>query len=160
MSEITHLNKKGEAIMVDISQKDKNIREAIAEGLVLMKKETLKKIIEKGIPKGDVLSVARIAGIMGAKKTSQLIPLCHPIGIDSITIDFLPNEEKGELRVICKAKTTDKTGVEMEAMTGVSIAALTIYDMCKGVEKGIEIDSIRLLKKTGGKSGTYTREVK
>jgi cyclic pyranopterin phosphate synthase len=158
MSELTHLNKKGEAIMVDVSYKDKTVREAIAEGIVKMKVETLKKIIEHNIPKGDVLSVARVAGIMAVKKTSQLIPLCHPLAIDAIKIDFEPHEERGILKVKCYVKTTEKTGVEMEALTGVSITCLTIYDMCKAIEKDIEIGPIRLIKKTGGKSGTYVKE--
>ncbi len=158
MSELTHLNKKGEAIMVDVSHKNKTVREAIAEGIVKMKVETLKKIVEQNIPKGDVLSVARVAGIMAVKKTSQLIPLCHPLSIDAIKIDFEPYENSGILNVKCYVKTTEKTGVEMEALTGVSIACLTIYDMCKAIEKDIEIGPIRLLKKTGGKSGTYVRE--
>jgi len=158
MAELTHLNKKGEAIMVDVSHKNKTVREAIAEGFVKMKVETLKMIIEHNIPKGDVLSVARVAGIMAVKKTSQLIPLCHPLSIDAINIDFEPHEVSGTLNVKCYVKTTEKTGVEMEALTGVSIACLTIYDMCKAIEKDIEIGPIRLLKKTGGKSGTYIRE--
>lgn len=158
MSELTHLNKKGEAIMVDVSHKSKTERVAMAEGFVKMKKETLLKIIEQNIPKGDVLSVARVAGIMAVKKTHELIPLCHPLAIDSVKIDFETDENEGILKILCTVKTTERTGVEMEALTGVSITALTIYDMCKAVEKGIEIGPIRLVKKIGGKSGIYERE--
>lgn len=156
MSELTHLNKKGEAIMVDVSNKDKTVRTAIAEGIIKMKPETLNKIMEHNIPKGDVLSVARVAGIMAVKKTPDLIPLCHPLSIDAVSIEF---EKKGDdiLYVQCIVKTTEKTGVEMEALTGVSVTCLTVYDMCKAIEKGIEIETIRLVKKTGGKSGTYIR---
>ncbi|MCX7770927.1 MAG: cyclic pyranopterin monophosphate synthase MoaC [Proteobacteria bacterium] len=159
MSELTHLNKKGEAIMVDVSGKEKTVRVAVAEGFIKMKKETLNKIMEQNIPKGDVLSVARIAGIMAVKKTPELIPLCHPLLIDAVTIDF---EKKGDdiLYIQCTVKTTEKTGVEMEALTGVSIACLTVYDMCKAVQKDIEIGPIRLIKKTGGKSGTFVKEDK
>lgn len=156
MSELTHLNKKGEAIMVDVSSKDKTERIAIAEGIIKMNPETLNKIMEHNIPKGDVLSVARVAGIMAVKKTPDLIPLCHPLSIDAVSIEF---EKKGDdvLYVQCMVKTTERTGVEMEALTGVSVACLTVYDMCKAIEKGIEIGTIRLVKKTGGKSGTYIR---
>lgn len=156
MSELTHLNKKGEAIMVDVSNKDKTVRTAIAEGIIKMKPETLNKIMEHNIPKGDVLSVARVAGIMAVKKTPDLIPLCHPLSIDAVSIEF---EKKGDdiLYVQCIVKTTERTGVEMEALTGVSVTCLTVYDMCKAIEKGIEIETIRLVKKTGGKSGTYIR---
>lgn len=156
MSDLTHLNKKGEAIMVDVSSKRKTERTAIAEGIIKMKPETLNKILEHNIPKGDVLSVARVAGIMAVKKTPDLIPLCHPLSIDAVSIEF---EKKGDdtLYIQCIVKTTEKTGVEMEALTGVSVACLTVYDMCKAVEKGIEIGPIRLVKKTGGKSGTYIR---
>jgi len=156
MSELTHLNKKGEAIMVDVSSKNKTERIAIAEGMVKMNPETLNKIMEHNIPKGDVLSVARVAGIMAVKKTPDLIPLCHPLSIDAVSIEF---EKKGDdiLYVQCMVKTTERTGVEMEALTGVSVACLTVYDMCKAIEKGIEIGPIRLLKKTGGKSGTFIR---
>lgn len=156
MSELTHLNKKGEAIMVDVSSKDKTERIAIAEGIIKMNPETLNKIMEHNIPKGDVLTVARVAGIMAVKKTPDLIPLCHPLSIDAVSIEF---EKKGDdvLYVQCMVKTTERTGVEMEALTGVSVACLTVYDMCKAIEKGIEIGTIRLVKKTGGKSGTYIR---
>lgn len=156
MAELTHLNKKGEAVMVDVSSKNKTERTAIAEGMIKMNPETLNKIMEQNIPKGDVLSVARVAGIMAVKKAPDLIPLCHPLSIDAVSIEF---EKKGEdiLYVQCMVKTTERTGVEMEALTGVSVACLTVYDMCKSIEKGIEIGPIRLVKKTGGKSGTYLR---
>lgn len=158
MGRITHLDDKGNAIMVDVSDKSKSVREAIAMGKVSMSKETLSTIITEGVKKGDVFGVARIAGIMAAKKTPELIPLCHPIFLNSVKIDFEIKEESAEIIIICKAKAFDVTGVEMEAMTGVSVAALAIYDMCKGIDKGIEISEIKLLKKTGGKSGVFLRE--
>ncbi len=156
MSELSHLNKKGEAIMVDVSGKDKTERVAIAEGMIRMNPDTLNKIMEHNIPKGDVLSVARVAGIMAVKKTPDLIPLCHPLLIDAVSIEF-EKKEDDTLHVQCMVKTTEKTGVEMEALTGVTVACLTVYDMCKAIEKSIEIGPIRLVKKTGGKSGTYIR---
>lgn len=159
MSELTHLNKKGEAIMVDVSSKDKTERIAIAEGIIKMNPETLNKIMEHNIPKGDVLSVARVAGIMAVKKTPDLIPLCHPLSIDAVSIEF---EKKGDdvLYVQCMVKTTERTGVEMEALTGVSVACLTVYDMCKAIEKGIEIGTIRLVKKNWWKKRNIYKEVK
>lgn len=158
MPKITHLNEKGEAHMVDVSGKSPTHRTAIAKGIVKMKKETLKIVLEEGVKKGDVLGVARVAGIMAAKKTPDIIPLCHPLFINSIKIDFNPNEKTGEIEVFSEVSCDEKTGVEMEAMVAVSVACLTIYDMCKGLDKGIEIKDIKLLKKTGGKSGTYIRE--
>lgn len=158
MSDLSHLNKKGEAIMVDVSSKNKTERTAIAEGIIKMNPETLNKILEHNIPKGDVLSVARVAGIMAVKKTPDLIPLCHPIFINSVEIDFKINKSAGEIEVFSKVTCEEKTGVEMEAMTATAIACLTIYDMCKGIDKSIEIKEIMLLEKTGGKSGVYKRE--
>ncbi|MCX7991451.1 MAG: cyclic pyranopterin monophosphate synthase MoaC [Proteobacteria bacterium] len=159
MGKITHLNKKGEATMVDLSGKSVTKRTAVAKGVVKMKKDTLSLVLKEGVKKGDVLAVARIAGIMAGKKTPELIPLCHPIFIESIEIDFNIDEKKGQIEVFSKVSCEQKTGVEMEAMTAVTIACLTIYDMCKGVDKSIEIKEIVLLEKTGGKSGTYKREV-
>lgn len=158
MGKISHLDDKGNAIMVDVSQKSKTEREAVAEGTVKMNKETLKIVLNEGVKKGDVFGVARIAGIMATKKTPELIPLCHPIFLNSVRIDFKINETSGEIKIICTAKANDVTGVEMEAMTGVSVAALAIYDMCKGIDKSIEIQDVKLLKKSGGKSGTFIRE--
>lgn len=158
MGKISHLDDKGNAIMVDVSQKTKTEREAVAEGTVKMSKETLKIVLNEGVKKGDVFGVARVAGIMATKKTPELIPLCHPIFLNSVKIDFSINEKSGEIKVVCTVKAKDVTGVEMEAMTGVSVAALAIYDMCKGIDKSIEIKEIKLLKKSGGKSGTFIRE--
>lgn len=157
MSDFTHFNSKGNAVMVDISQKSDTKREALASGKITMSEECFSKVKEGTIGKGDVLSVARIAGIMGSKKTSELIPLCHIINLTKAEIDFELNEEDFSITVFCTAKTTGKTGVEMEALTGVSITLLTIYDMCKAIDKSMEIGEIMLIKKSGGKSGTYHR---
>jgi cyclic pyranopterin phosphate synthase len=159
---LTHLDEAGRAAMVDVGAKNVTTRRALAEGYVLLLPETLRAIAEERIPKGEVLAVARVAGIMAAKQTGQLIPLCHPLPIESVSVDFdLPafepqdGEERVRLRIKATATITAKTGVEMEALTAVSLAALTIYDMCKAIDKGIIIDGIRLLEKTGGKSGDY-----
>lgn len=154
---LTHIDEKGNAKMVDVSLKDITLREAIAQGKITMKKETLEMILEGTMPKGDVLSTARLAGIMGAKKTFELIPMCHNIPIDSVKVEFSQLEES-TIEITAKAKCTWKTGIEVEALTAVSIAALTIYDMCKAVDKGMVIGDIKLVKKTGGKSGTFTIE--
>jgi len=158
MGKLTHLDDKGNAIMVDVSDKTKTVREALATGIVKMSTDTLNTILKEGVKKGDVFGVARIAGIMAAKKTPELIPLCHPIFLNSVKIDFTVDEDKGEITILCTAKSFDVTGVEMEAMTGVSVAALAIYDMCKAIDKGITISEIKLMKKSGGKSGTFVRE--
>lgn len=158
MGKLSHLNKEGEAIMVDVSGKTPTQRTAIAKGVVKMKKKTLETILKEGTKKGDFFAVARIAGIMSAKKTPDLIPLCHPIFINSVEIDFKINKSVGEIEVLSKVSCQEKTGVEMEAMTATAVACLTIYDMCKGIDKSIEIKEIVLLEKTGGKSGTYKRE--
>ncbi len=155
MAEFTHFNQNGDAIMVDVSEKNETIREAIACGMITMSKECFSKVKNGEMGKGDVLSVARIAGIMGAKKTSELIPLCHILNLTKVEIDFSLLEEQSAIEVKCTAKVVGKTGVEMEALTGVNVALLTIYDMCKAVDKGMRIDNIHLLKKTGGKSGTW-----
>ncbi len=158
---LTHFNQEGRARMVDVSGKKDTHREAIATATVYMKPETLKRIEEGQIAKGDVLAVAQVAGVMGAKKTPDLIPMCHPLLITSVDIHFnvIPPNEMGiaAIEISGTAKTSGQTGVEMEAVTAVSVAALTIYDMCKAIDKGISFGKIGLLKKSGGKSGTYTR---
>jgi len=157
MSELSHLDSSGEARMVDIAEKGDTVREAVARGRVLMKPNTLEQIKTAGLKKGDVLAVARVAGIMAAKKTPDLIPLCHPILIDNISIDFdLSGNDSVE--ITATAKSTGKTGVEMEAMVAASITALTIYDMCKSVDRQMTITEIYLESKKGGKSGTYRRK--
>lgn len=158
MKKLTHIDEKGRAKMVDVTQKLSTERKAIASGLIYLKPETLKLILDGKIPKGDVFSVARIAGILAAKKTWELIPLCHPLNITSINIDFLPEKKNKRIKIISEVKVTGQTGVEMEALTAVSVAALTIYDMCKAVDKDMVISEIMLLEKYGGKSGVYKRE--
>ncbi len=152
---LTHLNAKGEAHMVDVSGKEVTVRTALAEGFVSMAAETLKLIEEGGAKKGDVLATARIAGIMAAKRTHELIPLCHPLPIATISVEFEPRREPAAIRVEAMVKVTAKTGVEMEAMTAVTVACLTIYDMVKAVDRTISFSGIRLLEKTGGRSGTF-----
>lgn len=160
MGEFTHFNQHGDAIMVDISEKTETAREAIAEGRISMNQECFDQLKAGSIGKGDVLGVARIAGIMGAKKTSELIPLCHLLSLTKAEIDFELEDETCSVRTICTVRTTGKTGVEMEALTGVQIALLTIYDMCKAVDKGMEMNGIHLCQKSGGKSGIYIRKAK
>ncbi len=155
---LTHFDQNGKAIMVDVGDKTASKREALATGEVRMQPETLKRILDRKVEKGDVFGVARLAGIMGAKQTSSLIPLCHPLPLSSVEVDFTCEPEQGLVRIGAIAKVTGNTGVEMEALTAVSVAALTIYDMCKAVDKGMEIGQICLQKKTGGKSGTYERQ--
>lgn len=150
---LTHVDESGKAQMVDVGGKPDTDREAVARGRVLMKPETLALIESNGFEKGDVLGVARIAGIMGAKNTSQLIPLCHPLPLNKIAVDFEFDKEDSAVNITATARTNGKTGVEMEALTAVTISALTIYDMCKAVDRGMRIDSVRLVRKTGGKSG-------
>lgn len=160
MGEFTHFNQHGDAIMVDISKKAETAREAMAEGRISMNQECFDQLKAGNIRKGDVLGVARIAGIMGAKKTSELIPLCHLLNLTKAEIDFELEEDTCSVRTICTVRTTGKTGVEMEALTGVQIALLTIYDMCKAVDKGMEMNGIHLCQKSGGKSGIYIRKAK
>ena len=160
MGEFTHFNQHGDAIMVDISKKTETAREAIAEGRISMNQECFDQLKAGNIGKGDVLGVARIAGIMGAKKTSELIPLCHLLSLTKAEIDFELEEETCSVRTICTVRTTGKTGVEMEALTGVQITLLTIYDMCKAIDKGMEMNGIHLCQKSGGKSGIYVRKAK
>jgi cyclic pyranopterin phosphate synthase len=152
--ELSHLDERGAARMVDVSQKVETARTAVAEAAVRMQPATLALIQQGGIAKGDVFATARIAGIMAAKKTHELIPLCHPLAITGVTVELAP-EGDSVLVVRATVKTTGKTGVEMEALTAASVAALTVYDMCKAVEKGIRIEAVRLLEKHGGKSGDW-----
>ena len=143
--------------MVDVGSKDDTVREAVAEGFVAMTRETLDTILAGNAKKGDVIATARIAGIMAAKKTHELIPLCHPLMLTKVSVDIEPDAELPGLRVEAMARLSGKTGVEMEALTAASVACLTIYDMAKAIDKGMEIGPVRLLSKTGGKSGTWTR---
>ena len=156
-NKLSHVNSSGEAKMVDISLKGETVREAVAKGTVMMQPETLEQVKNASLKKGDVLAVARVAGIMASKKVPDFIPLCHMIPIDSITIDF-DLSATDRIGITSTVKSTGRTGVEMEALTAVTIAALTIYDMCKAVEKGMTITNIYLETKTGGKSGAYRRK--
>ncbi len=153
----THLDPKGRASMVDVSAKEPTRREAVASAMVFMSEATFKRLSNRDIPKGDVFSTARIAGIMAAKKVGGLIPLCHPLPLEYVGVDFELLAEKNAVEIRATAAITAKTGVEMEALTAVSVAALTIYDMCKALDKGMEISQIRLLRKSGGKSGDWHR---
>ncbi len=156
MSKLTHLDDKGQARMVDVSGKDVTTRLATAKGRITMTAETLAMIGEGRAKKGDVLAAARIAGIMAAKKTHELIPLCHPLLIAGVTVDFTPDAKASAIDVEATVKVEGKTGVEMEALTAVSVACLTIYDMCKSADRAMRIGDIRLVEKSGGKSGHYT----
>ncbi|WP_432665913.1 cyclic pyranopterin monophosphate synthase MoaC [Wukongibacter baidiensis] len=156
--EFTHFNESGKAKMVEVGDKNDTKRVAIARGTIKMNSNTLKMIIEGQMKKGDVLSVAQVAGIMGAKKTSEVIPMCHNIFITGADIRFEIDEENNAIHIESEVKTIGKTGIEMEALNSVSTTALTIYDMCKAVDKDMVIENIRLVKKTGGKSGEYIRE--
>lgn len=157
MSDLTHFNTQGRAKMVDVSGKNATLREAVARGRVLLSEETFRLITLGKIEKGDVLAVAQVAGIMAAKHTPDLIPMCHPIVLTGVDISFELDKENSAVTIEATARCTGETGVEMEALTAVSAAALTIYDMCKAVQKDIVIESIYLVKKTGGKSGIYQR---
>ena len=158
MDKLTHFDEKGRAKMVDISGKRTTAREAVAKAVITMKAGTLRMIMEGKVKKGDVFTTAKIAGIMGAKKTSELVPMCHPLDITGVDISFRPSPEDCFIEIESKARVVGRTGVEMEALTAVSIAALTIYDMCKAVDKGMTISDIRLISKKGGKSGTFVRK--
>jgi cyclic pyranopterin phosphate synthase len=158
MSKLTHINDKGEAQMVDVSGKANTAREASASAIVHMKKETLDLIVSGSHKKGDVLAVARIAGIQAAKKCWELIPLCHPLMLSKVTVELTPNEDDSTIEIVATAKLEGKTGVEMEALTAASIAALAIYDMCKAVDRFMRIDNVQLLEKKGGKSGHWKLE--
>lgn len=154
---LTHLGADGAASMVDVGAKEDTTREAVAEGYVTMTRETLETILAGNAKKGDVIATARIAGIMAAKKTHELIPLCHPLMLSKVAVDIDPDHDLPGLRVEAMARLTGKTGVEMEALTAASVACLTIYDMAKAIDKGMEIGPIRLMSKTGGKSGPWSR---
>ncbi len=153
--DFTHFDAKGKAVMVDVSAKDETERVATATGRVVMAPETLAKIEAGGIGKGDVLGVARLAGIMAAKRTPDLIPLCHPLALNSVTIELECDRENSAVLISATCRLTGRTGVEMEALTAVSVAALTIYDMCKAVDRAMVIEAVKLAHKSGGKSGTY-----
>jgi cyclic pyranopterin monophosphate synthase len=154
---LTHVDRTGRPRMVDVSAKPPTARRAIAEAFVACSPETLSLIIDGANPKGDVMSVAELAGVMGGKRTSELIPLCHPIALTDLLVQVVPDRAAGGLRIRTEAATVGVTGVEMEALTAASVAALTVYDMVKGVERGVEIRSLRLVSKSGGKSGDWTR---
>ena len=154
---LTHVDRSGRPRMVDVSGKPVTARRAVAEAAVTLSQETLSLVIDGGGPKGDVLGVAELAGVMAAKRTSELIPLCHPLPLTDLVVAITPDRAAGMLRIRAEAATTGPTGVEMEALTAASVAALTVYDMVKGVERGVEIRSVRLVSKTGGKSGEWTR---
>ncbi len=158
MSRLTHLDAQGNAHMVDVSGKDVTSRIATAKATVEMQPETLALILEGKAKKGDVIATARIAGIMAAKKTHELIPLCHPLMITRVTVDFVPDEGTSTIEVSATVKVEGKTGVEMEALTACSVACLTLYDMCKAVDRGMKITNLRLVEKAGGKSGHFTAE--
>jgi cyclic pyranopterin phosphate synthase len=158
MKELSHMDERGRPKMVDVSGKPESQRIAVAKGLVKMQAATFERIKEGRGDKGDVLAVAQLAGIMAAKKTSSLIPLCHPIFIDEVKIDFSLDEKNSAVEITATTKSTGKTGVEMEALTATAVTALTIYDMVKGIDRGVRIENIRLVKKSGGKSGDITLE--
>ena len=158
MSGLTHFDQKGNAVMVDVSEKAVTSRMAIAEGTIKVNKEVFEAIKQGTAKKGDVLGVARVAGIMGAKRTFEMIPMCHPLLLTKCTVDFELLEEKLTIKATCLVKVNGQTGVEMEALTGVNIALLTIYDMCKAMDKGMVIQEVKLMEKQGGKSGHYLRD--
>ena len=158
MKDLSHFDIKGNAQMVNVSQKSETIRIAEAKGIVIMKMDTLKTIVEEKIKKGNVLQIAQLAGIMATKQTSTLIPLCHPLNISSVNIDLIPDKKNSCININSKVSCIGNTGVEMEALMAVSASALTIYDMCKSIDRGIIIKEIKLVKKSGGKSGTWINE--
>lgn len=158
--EFSHFDKNGNAVMVDVSDKAPTFRTAVATGYISVGPKIMAAVTEGNIKKGDVLGVARVAGIMGVKKTSSLIPLCHPLPIQKCSVDFEPDQENSRIHVYCTVKTEGKTGVEMEALTGVQTALLTIYDMCKAIDKHMVMSGIHLVEKTGGKSGEFRFEEK
>ena len=155
MAKLTHLDDDGNAVMVDVSGKEATERTATAKGSVIMRPETMALILEGGVKKGDVLSVAQLAGIMGAKRTPDLIPLCHPLELASVVVELTCDAERSAVDITATCKLKGATGVEMEALTAVAVAALTVYDMCKAVDRGMRITDIRLTHKAGGKSGTF-----
>jgi cyclic pyranopterin phosphate synthase len=159
MTKFSHLDEKGKAKMVDVTAKQPTAREAIARGKVLMRRDVVAMIERGKVPKGDVLNVAKIAGIMAAKKTGDMIPMCHPLELTAVDIEFTSNEEAGEIAIEATVKNIGRTGVEMEALTAVSVAALTIYDMCKSADKNMVLTDIKLISKHGGKSGSFIRDM-
>ena len=158
MGEFSHINTDGEANMVDVSGKEVSQREALAEGYVVMQADTLQRILDGGHDKGDVFAVARIAGIQAAKQTAQLIPLCHPLMLSKVAVEFEPQPDQQRVRIIGRCKLSGQTGVEMEALTAVSVAALTLFDMCKALDPAMRIDGIRVLEKRGGKNGDWSAQ--
>ena len=158
MAKLSHLDESGRARMVDVTAKDVTLREAVAKGSVRMRPETLALIQSGGVPKGDVLAVAQVAGVMAAKRTHELIPMCHPLLLSAIDVRLEPDEKESAIQITATVRTTGKTGVEMEALTAVAVAALTIYDMCKAVDRGMRIEGVRLARKSGGKSGEVALE--
>ena len=158
MSKLTHFNQAGEAHMVDIADKDSTARRAVAAGRIVMQAQTLELVQQGGHKKGDVLGVARVAGIMATKRTADLVPMCHPLALTHVSVEFDIDAEQSAIGCTVTAETTGKTGVEMEALTGVQVTLLTIYDMCKAVDRGMVIDDVRLLQKSGGKSGDWRRD--
>ena len=158
MSKLTHFNQAGEAHMVDIAAKDATARRAVAGGRILMQAETLRLIEEGGHKKGDVLGVARVAGIMATKRTADLVPMCHPLALTHVAIEFEVDADAGAIDCLVTCETRGQTGVEMEALTGLQVTLLTIYDMCKAVDRGMQISDVRLLEKSGGKSGHWKRD--
>ena len=158
IEKLTHFDENGQAIMVDVTGKRETARTAVAKGRIRVSADTMRAILEGTAAKGDVLGGARVAGIMAVKRTSELIPLCHPLPIGKCSVDFRIDEEKSEIEAVCTAKLTGQTGVEMEALTGVSVALLTVYDMCKAIDKRMAINGIHLAKKTGGKSGDFIND--
>jgi cyclic pyranopterin monophosphate synthase len=156
--QLTHLDEAGRARMVDVGDKPATDRRAIARAVVRMSPQTAAKVAAGDAPKGDVLGTARIAGVLAAKRTGELIPLCHPLGLDHLDVDAVVDAAAGTVTLTAEARVTARTGVEMEAMTAASVAALTVYDMVKGIERGVEIASVALLEKSGGRSGTWRRE--
>jgi len=158
MSQLTHIDGDGRVRMVDVTEKVPSSRQALARGRITMAPDTFKRIQEGGIAKGNVLETARIAGVMAAKKTADLIPMCHPLAVSHVHIDFFPEPGASAIDIECSVRFVGRTGVEMEALTAVSVTALTIYDMCKAVDREMIISEIRLVEKTGGKSGTYKRK--
>jgi cyclic pyranopterin phosphate synthase len=158
MADLTHFDQDGRAHMVDVGSKPVTSRRAVAAGQITMAAETVEKIRQGGFGKGDVLAVARLAGIMGAKQTASLIPLCHPLGLDHVALDLALDDDLPGVTITATCQVTGRTGIEMEAMTAVSVAALTIYDMCKAVDRGMQIGAIRLTHKSGGKSGDFNAD--
>ena len=158
MTDLTHIDERGRARMVDVGDKDETDRRARAEALVQMAPETLALIEDEAVPKGDVIAAARLAGIMAAKRTHELIPLCHPLALSAVEVEILKDAALPGLRIVVEARLRGRTGVEMEALVAASVAALTVYDMCKAVDRGMEVTRVRLLEKSGGRSGEWRRE--